>query len=159
MKLDCAVVHFHLRESPSSPYVLAVPLAGLCVGAGALSPEKGGALRKQSTQGRRLGVAAVLCGGVFGVPLLLLHMDRRMRTRGDGGIARRRPRRASARRLTAWSLPSQLVRFEAATPDTDHADHAGAPATADDAPTRDDHHRRHAPPVPPTGASRPRATA
>jgi hypothetical protein len=47
------------------------PLAGL-VGAGALSPEKGGALRKQSTLGRRLGVAAALCVGVFAAPLLLL---------------------------------------------------------------------------------------
>ena len=45
-----------------------------CVGAGALSPEKGGALRKQSTQGRRLGVAAVLCGGVLVGPLLLLQL-------------------------------------------------------------------------------------
>src|SRR5580692_4579761 len=49
-----------------------VPPRRPCVGAGALSPEKGGALRKQSTQGRRLGVAAVLCGGLFGAPLLLL---------------------------------------------------------------------------------------
>ena len=64
--------HFHLHKSPSSPYVLPVPPRRPCVGAGALSPEKGGALRKQSTQGRRLGVAAVLCGGVFVAPLLLL---------------------------------------------------------------------------------------
>src|ERR1700728_2009939 len=58
-----------------------VPVQSLCsarsprrllVGAGALSPEKGGALRKQSTRGRRLGVAAVLCGVVFVAPLLLL---------------------------------------------------------------------------------------
>ncbi len=48
------------------------PPRRLCVGAGALSPEKGGALRKQSTSGRRLGVAALLCGALFGVPLLLL---------------------------------------------------------------------------------------
>jgi hypothetical protein len=38
-----------------------------------VSPEKGGALRNQSTGGRRLGVAAVLCGALFLVPLLLLH--------------------------------------------------------------------------------------
>ena len=38
-----------------------------------MSPEKGGALRNQSTGGRRLGVAAVLCGVLFGLPLLLLH--------------------------------------------------------------------------------------
>jgi hypothetical protein len=42
-------------------------------GAGALIPEKGGALRKQSTQGRRTVVAAVLCGALFGAPFLLLH--------------------------------------------------------------------------------------
>src|ERR1700735_146829 len=48
------------------------PPRRLCVGAGALSPEKGGALRKQSTRGRRLGVATVLCGVVLGAPLLLL---------------------------------------------------------------------------------------
>ena len=35
-------------------------------------PEKGGALRNQSTGGRRLGVAAAICGVVFGAPLLLL---------------------------------------------------------------------------------------
>jgi hypothetical protein len=52
-----------------------VPPRRLCVGAGALSPEKGGALRKQSTQGRRLGVAAVLCGALFVVPLLLLQNE------------------------------------------------------------------------------------
>lgn len=37
-----------------------------------MSPEKGGALRNQSTGGRRLGVAAVICGLLFGAPLLLL---------------------------------------------------------------------------------------
>jgi hypothetical protein len=37
-----------------------------------VSPEKGGALRNQSTGGRRLGVAAVICGVLFGAPLLLL---------------------------------------------------------------------------------------
>src|SRR5271167_3769272 len=37
-----------------------------------VSPMKGGALRNQSTGGRRLGVAAVICGALFGAPLLLL---------------------------------------------------------------------------------------
>src|ERR1700749_5133076 len=37
-----------------------------------VSPEKGGALRNQSTGGRRLGVAAVICGTLIGAPLLLL---------------------------------------------------------------------------------------
>ena len=40
-----------------------------------MSPEKGGALRNQSTGGRRLGVAAVICGALFGAPLLLLHSN------------------------------------------------------------------------------------
>ena len=37
-----------------------------------MSPEKGGALRNQSTGGRRLGVAAVICSALLAVPLLLL---------------------------------------------------------------------------------------
>ncbi len=37
-----------------------------------MSPEKGGALRNQSTGGRRLGVAVIVCGALFGLPLLLL---------------------------------------------------------------------------------------
>jgi rare lipoprotein A (peptidoglycan hydrolase) len=37
-----------------------------------VSPEKGGALRNQSTGGRRFGVAVVVCGALFGLPLLLL---------------------------------------------------------------------------------------
>ncbi len=37
-----------------------------------MSPEKGGALRNQSTGGRRFGVAVIMCGALFGLPLLLL---------------------------------------------------------------------------------------
>ena len=37
-----------------------------------MSPKKGGALRNQSTGGRRLGVAAGICGALFAAPLLLL---------------------------------------------------------------------------------------
>ena len=37
-----------------------------------VSHKKGGALRNQSTGGRRLGVAAVICGTLLGAPLLLL---------------------------------------------------------------------------------------
>jgi rare lipoprotein A (peptidoglycan hydrolase) len=37
-----------------------------------VSPEKGGALRNQSTGGRRFGVAVIVCGTLFGLPLLLL---------------------------------------------------------------------------------------
>ena len=94
------------------------PLAGLCVGAGALSPEKGGALRKQSTRGRRLGVAAVLCGGVFGAPLLLLQHGSahaaRVATASAARCVARRAARADV--STAWSLPSQLVATSRAPP-------------------------------------------
>ncbi len=48
------------------------PLAPVCRRGCTVSPEKGGALRNQSTGGRRLGVAAVICGVLFGGPLLLL---------------------------------------------------------------------------------------
>jgi rare lipoprotein A (peptidoglycan hydrolase) len=37
-----------------------------------VSQMKGGALRNQSTGGRRLGIAAVICGILFGAPLFLL---------------------------------------------------------------------------------------
>ena len=87
------------------------------VGAGALSPEKGGALRKQSTQGRRLGVAAVLCGAVFVVPLLLLqHGSAHAARVATGGS--RVTSHGARRRATSYSvvLPSQVVNYEAARP-------------------------------------------
>lgn len=91
------------------------PPRRLGVGAGALSPEKGGALRKQSTQGRRLGVAAVLCGGVFGAPLLLLQHGSahaaRVASGGNRG-ASHDARRGST--LYSVVLPTQMMRYEAA---------------------------------------------
>jgi hypothetical protein len=91
------------------------PPRRLCVGAGALSPEKGGALRKQSTQGRRLGVAAVLCGGVFAAPLLLLQHGTAHASRvaaGGSRVASHHGRGAS--RLYSVVLPTQMMRYQAA---------------------------------------------
>jgi hypothetical protein len=86
-----------------------------CVGAGALSPEKGGALRKQSTQGRRLGVAAVLCGGVFAAPLLLLQHGTAHASRVAAGSARvtsQTHRRGSG--SYGVVLPTQMMLYQAA---------------------------------------------
>ena len=55
-----------------------------------VSPEKGGALRNQSTRGRRLGVAAVICGALFVAPLLLLQRRYRVTIGDDGGHRARR---------------------------------------------------------------------
>jgi Lytic transglycolase len=104
-----------LHESPSSPYVLAVPPRRLYAGAGALSPEKGGALRKQSTRGRRFGVATVLCGGVLGVPLLLLPHGSAHAVRVTTASPHDTAHVAHVARghmLYGGELPSQLVRFE-----------------------------------------------
>jgi hypothetical protein len=106
-----------LHESPSSPYVLAVPPRRLYAGAGALSPEKGGALRKQSTRGRRFGVATVLCGGVLGVPLLLLPHGSAHAVRVTTASPHDTAHAARGQMLYGGALPSQLVRFES-TPTT-----------------------------------------
>ena len=125
-----------------SPYVLPVPPRRLCVGAGALSPEKGGALRKQSTRGRRLGVAAVLCGGVFGAPLLLLQHGSAHASRVPTAVVTwpTPSRHGGADARTAWSLPSQLVRYESTptpttTTTTDDAGTATDAATPTTTPT------------------------
>jgi hypothetical protein len=122
------------------------PLRRLCVGAGALSPEKGGALRKQSTKGRRLGVAAVLCGGVFVAPLLLLQHGSAHAARVPTGTSRaiaHDARRGSA--LYSVVLPTQMMRYEAA--------HEAATTTTTAPPTT-------APPVTPstTPAATPKLT-
>ena len=110
---------FHLHESPSSPYVLPVPPRRLCVGAGALSPEKGGALRKQSTRGRRLGVATVLCGGVFAAPLLLLSHGSAHAGRVTTASSPRAAHAAGGPRAYGAALPSQLVGYKSTpTPTT-----------------------------------------
>jgi hypothetical protein len=99
-----------------------------CAGAGALSPEKGGALRKQSTQGRRLGVAAVLCGAVFVAPLLLLQHGSahasRVATGDDGATSPHGDARSSSYSVV---LPSQVVNYEAARPGSTTSTTVGPP--------------------------------
>ena len=119
---------FHLHESLSSPYVLPVPPRRLCVGAGALSPEKGGALRKQSTRGRRLGVATVLCGVVFGAPLLLLSHGSAHAVRVTTASSHRAAHAARGKTSHGASLPSQLVGYES-TPTTTPTTVAPPPPT------------------------------
>ena len=64
-----------------------------------VSPEKGGALRNQSTGGRRLGVAAVLCGALFGAPLLLLQNGTAHASRCEAAARERARRMRDARRV------------------------------------------------------------
>jgi rare lipoprotein A (peptidoglycan hydrolase) len=92
---------------------------------------KGGALRNQSTGGRRLGVAAVICGVVFGAPLLLLQSTSatsgRARpsasadsgARGHGASRHGAAVAASrAARANGVKLPSNLVAYQAPTTTT-----------------------------------------
>ena len=109
-----------LAGFPPSPYVLPVPPRLPCAGAGALSPEKGGALRKQSTRGRRLGVATVLCGVVLGAPLLLLPHGSAHVVRLRTASSLRAAPAGLGRTFSGVALPSELVGYEASptTPPT-----------------------------------------
>lgn len=84
-----------------------------------MSPEKGGALRNQSTGGRRLGVAAVICGVLFGAPLLLLHSNTATASRSDAAAhgTYETPGNSTSRRDTV-SLLSHLVAYHAPRPTT-----------------------------------------
>src|ERR1700729_113612 len=88
------------------------PPQSVCVGAGALIPEKGGALRKQSTVGRRFGVAALLCGALLGLPLLLLHTQTPHAARVSRDAASVRTLHV-ARRGWGLDLPTHLVAYRA----------------------------------------------
>jgi hypothetical protein len=98
-----------------------------------VSPEKGGALRNQSTGGRRLGVAAVLCGALFGVPLLLLHNGTAHASRSDAAARTVHGAHASvvhtASHLDGVKLPSHLVVYQSPTTTT-----TAPPATTTTAP-------------------------
>ena len=76
-----------------------------------MSPEKGGALRNQSTGGRRLGVAAVLCGVLFGLPLLLLHNEtaHASRVRTAAPVVHSMHKVSPATHLDGVDLKSHLV--------------------------------------------------
>lgn len=82
-----------------------------------MSPEKGGALRNQSTGGRRLGVAAVICGALFGAPLLLLHSNAAHAARSEAAARVEHHGQKSvvypATHLDAVNLPSHLVAYQA----------------------------------------------
>jgi rare lipoprotein A (peptidoglycan hydrolase) len=87
-----------------------------------VSPEKGGALRNQSTRGRRAGVAAVICGTLFGAPLLLLHTNTSKAS--DAATSARHAHAAHreavnpASHLDGVKLPSHLVAYQAPTTTT-----------------------------------------
>jgi rare lipoprotein A (peptidoglycan hydrolase) len=85
-----------------------------------VSPEKGGALRNQSTGGRRLGVAAVLCGVLFGLPLLLLHNQtaRASRVRTASPVLHGRHRVSPATHLAGVALKSNLASYQHASGST-----------------------------------------
>jgi rare lipoprotein A (peptidoglycan hydrolase) len=82
-----------------------------------VSPEKGGALRNQSTGGRRLGVAAVICGLLFGAPLLLLHSNAATASRSEAAAhvehGAHKAVAYPASRLDTVNLPSHLVAYHA----------------------------------------------
>lgn len=82
-----------------------------------MSPEKGGALRNQSTGGRRLGVAAVICGALFGAPLLLLHSNAAHASRPEAAAHVEHGAHESALQpashLDAVNLKSHLVAYHA----------------------------------------------
>ena len=82
-----------------------------------VSPEKGGALRNQSTGGRRLGVAAVICGTLFGAPLLLLQNASAHASRADtaarGGNENHDSVALRRRTNDGVKLPSHLVAYQA----------------------------------------------
>jgi len=84
-----------------------------------VSPKKGGALRNQSTGGRRLGVAAALCGALVGVPLLLLQSASAHASRpqaASGGAHESETSAAhSSSRANGVQLPSHLVAYQAPT--------------------------------------------
>jgi rare lipoprotein A (peptidoglycan hydrolase) len=98
---------------------------------------KGGALRNQSTGGRRLGVAAIICGVLFGAPLLLLQNATTHAARSEAA-ARDVPRHADAVRggtkLDGVNLASHLVAYHAPATTTTTAP-ATAPSTTPPAPT------------------------
>ncbi len=82
-----------------------------------MSPEKGGALRNQSTGGRRLGVAAIICGALFGAPLLLLHSNAAHALRSEAAASAVHQSHKAvvypASHLDAVKLPSHLVAYHA----------------------------------------------
>jgi len=126
-----------------------------------VSPKKGGALRNQSTGGRRLGVAAALCGALVGVPLLLLHSSASAhapRPEAARGSAHENTSAAvhSTSRLDGVSLSSHLAAYHgpattaATAPPTTTATAAPAATTTMTAPPATTTTVAPPPPPPPT---------
>jgi rare lipoprotein A (peptidoglycan hydrolase) len=123
-----------------------------------VSPEKGGALRNQSTGGRRLGVAAVLCGVLFGLPLLLLHNQtaHASRVRTASPVLHARHKVSPATHLDGVDLKSHLVSYQHAAGSTTTTTVAptttttAAPATTTTVPPAPATTTTTAPPPPPT---------
>jgi rare lipoprotein A (peptidoglycan hydrolase) len=124
-----------------------------------VSPEKGGALRNQSTGGRRLGVAAVICGTLFGAPLLLLQSASAHAPRSEA--AARNVHDADknvvdpSSHLDGVKLSSHLVAYQAPTSTSSTAPAAtttttAPPATTTTAPTTTTTTAPPPPPPPPT---------
>ena len=112
-----------------------------------VSPEKGGALRNQSTGGRRFGVAAVLCGVLFGLPRLLLHNEtaHASRVRTAAPVVHSTHKVFRARHLNGVDLKSCLAAYQHATASTTST--TVAPTTTTTTHDAADHdneaHRRH----------------
>jgi rare lipoprotein A (peptidoglycan hydrolase) len=121
-----------------------------------VSPEKGGALRNQSIGGRRLGVAAVLCGVLFGLPLLLLQnvTAHASRARSAAPVVHSIHKVFRARHLDGVDLKSHLAAYQHATASTTTTVAAptttttSAPTTTTSAPTAPT--TTTTPPPPPT---------
>jgi rare lipoprotein A (peptidoglycan hydrolase) len=122
-----------------------------------VSPEKGGALRNQSTGGRRLGVAAVICGALFGAPLLLLqsasaHSSRSQAATGSAHDVKKSEQHSA--RPAGVTLPSNLASYQAPTTTSTSAPATttttAAPATTTTAPPPPPTTTTTAPPPPPT---------
>ncbi len=108
-----------------------------------VSPEKGGALRNQSTGGRRLGVAAITCGVLFGAPLLLLQNQSATASRAKSAASPAHAshaghaRSAHGSRRDGVNLQSQTVAYQAPASSTTSS------TTATTAPPHRPPRRRH----------------
>ena len=95
-----------------------------------MSPEKGGALRNQSTGGRRLASPQLMCGVLFAAPLLLLHNGAAHAARRSTAAAavHDAPRTRSTRssHLDASSCRRTSSAYQAPSAADDHDDRACA---------------------------------
>ena len=119
-----------------------------------MSHKKGGALRNQSTGGRRLGVAAVICGIVFGAPLLLLqsasaHASRSSAAASGAHVNEKKNVAPSSAHADGVKLSSNLVAYQAPTTTSTTAPAPTTTTTAAPATTTTD------PPPPTTTTTRP----